>query len=139
MLDAMDQTLAVRRVSDGRRFELGHFLFFGIEPIGVEQVQAISLADLAMQQLQNALATFLGIRMRDAHDVLRGVAITETGAAADLNERSKTRPNYAGLGLIERPGVDHGVEAGMRRLALKNFKFLLPVISQCLKCQINIS
>ena len=90
-------------------------------------MQAVALAYLALQQFDDALAALGGIGVDHAHHVLRGIAIAQAGAPAHFDERREARPDHAGLRLVERPGVDHGVEAGVRRLALEDGELLLPI------------
>ncbi len=68
--------------------------------------------------------------MHHAHHVLRGVAIAQTSASADFNERGEARPDHASLSLIEGPDVGHGVEACVGRLALEHSQLLRPVLAQ---------
>ena len=49
VLDTVNHAFDVGRMSDGGRFECWRFLLFRVEPIGIEQVQAVALADLRFQ------------------------------------------------------------------------------------------
>ena len=74
VLDAVNQGFAVRRVRDGGRLEGRRILLFGIEPVGIEEVQCVPLAHLRFQQFDDALPALFRIGVDHAHHVLRGVA-----------------------------------------------------------------
>ena len=76
--------------------------------------------------------------MDHAHHILRGVAEAQPGAAANFNERCKSRPDYASLRLVECPDVDHRVEPLVRGLALESGQLLLPIALQRGKLPVDI-
>ena len=69
-LDAVDVAALGRRVGDRGRLEPGLPLLLGVEPVGVEQVQAVARADLAVEQLQEPLLDLGRVRVRYGHHVL---------------------------------------------------------------------
>ncbi len=107
--------------------------FLRLEDLRIEQVQAVALLDLAVEQLFHALFHLGGIGVRHGHHILGCVAVAQAGPPAHLDEGGEARPDHAGFGLVERPGVDHGIQACMRGLALEFVQFGLPVFFQIRK------
>ena len=71
------------------QFHAGEFVVARLEHVRIEEMQAVPLAHLSVQELEDPIAHAAGIGMRDRHDILGRVAVAESGPSADLDERGE--------------------------------------------------